>query len=42
MLEVAIVVRLVAPAVAEVNASNESNVTLGSRHVADDHELLVV
>ena len=41
-LTVAVVVGVVAPAVAEVDAADKGNVALGSFRVADDDELLVV
>jgi hypothetical protein len=42
MLPVAVVVFLIAPAVAEVDASHEGHVRVGPCRMSDDHQLLVV
>src|SRR5450756_1990130 len=42
VLPVTVMVGIVAPAVAEVNATDKSNVAFGSSGVADDDEFLVM
>jgi hypothetical protein len=42
MLPVAVVLGLVAPAVAKIDATHEGDVTFRTCRMADDHELLVM